>query len=226
VGQPSIDEHAAPLIGLAATIGQVDPAAAVLAFIGLVLAIPSAMVALTELRKTRAHSRLGGAKGRRHRIRHGAVLLSVIAAGLASLVVSAFVYFTAPAPSTCTASQAANVSATLSGSDLEFVIHISCPPPAHYQYVLIGEPRDVDVDPTNPHPEYYLTWQMGRPGPGDYQHLVNGKNIQGTTEVTYFIISLDDNGFAQLRAQRTSRNFVLNLPQSHTVVSNREVVKR
>lgn len=131
-------------------------------------------------------------------------------------------------PNTCLAPQAANVSAFLANSAINFVIRISCPPSANSQYVLIGQPRGVDVDPKNPHPEYYIFWEMGQPTVGNYQRTaIDDLYTQEGAEVAYYIISVDDTGFAQLQAQKaTPGDFVLKLPESHTVVSNRETVKR
>ena len=112
------------------------------------------------------------------------------------------------------------------------MIHISCPPQAHSQYVLVGQPRGVDVDPENPHPEYYLLWEMGRPIVGDYQRTELTSTYKRalrsptTLEVTYYIISVHDTGLVQLQTQKDPDNMVLKLPQSHTVVSNRVSVKR
>jgi len=118
------------------------------------------------------------------------------------------------------------VSTFLTDDDVNFAIDISCPPPADFQYVLIAQPRGVDVDPENPHPEYYTIWEMGQPAVGNYQRTEIDEYLQAGAEVTYYIISVDDTGFAQLQAQKYPGNFVLKLPQSHTVVSNRETVKR
>lgn len=130
------------------------------------------------------------------------------------------------APNTCLGPQAANVSAFLTDDDVNFAIHISCTPPADSQYVLIAQPRGVDVDPENPHPEYYPIWGMGQPAVGSYQRTFIDPYIQAGAEVTYYVVSVDDAGFAQLQAQESTRSFVLNLPESHTVVSNRETLKR
>ena len=129
-------------------------------------------------------------------------------------------------PSTCLGPQAANVSAFLTESNVNFVIRISCPPTSDSQYVLIAQPRDIDVDADNPHPEYYLTWEMGQPTVGTYQHTAIGVYLEAGAQVTYYIISVDDTGFAQLQAQKLSGDFVLNLPRGYTVVSNRAILGR
>lgn len=129
-------------------------------------------------------------------------------------------------PSTCLGPQAANVSAFLTESNVNFVIRISCPPTSDSQYVLIAQPRDIDVDADNPHPEYYLAWEMGQPTVGTYQHTAVDEYLEADAQVTYYIISVDDTGFAQLQAQKLSGDFVLNLPRGHTVVSNRAILGR
>lgn len=195
---------------------------AILAFIGIALAVPGTIVALIELRKKRSHSSEETRKQRTHLAR-APLMLGLAAAGLASMAAAVMIHFFPPKQSPCAASpHATSVSASQSGSDLDLAVHIFCAPPTHYQYVLIREFDD--VDPTNPHSEYYLTWEMGRPDPGDYQRRVNAKNSVGM--FTTFIISVDDNEFAKLQAQAKAspRNFVLDLPPSN-VVSNQVVVK-
>jgi hypothetical protein len=82
------------------------------------------------------------------------------------------------------------------------------------------------VDPKNRHSVFYVSWKLPDSSVGDLQHIGSGKNIQGEIRITYYIISLDDHGLVQLEAEKTSENFVLRLPESHRVVSNRIVVKR
>lgn len=68
---------------------------------------------------------------------------------------------------------------------------------------------------------------MGQPAVGIYpKSEKDDLYTQSGAEITYYIISVDDAGFAQLQAQVTSGGFVLELPQNHTVVSNPAIIKR
>lgn len=122
----------------------------------------------------------------------------------------------------CPGSVKAKLIANLAGGDANYRIYVFCPPSPRSYYVLIGQVGDVDVDPRNPHKEYYLTLHIREPVAGDYPYPhseVNGY-IKDGKSVTYYVISVDDSEFAQLQAEEQPGGFVLELPVGHQVVSN------
>jgi hypothetical protein len=121
----------------------------------------------------------------------------------------------------CPGSLKVKLDADLTDGDANYEIYVFCPPPRSH-YVLIGQVEDVDVDPENPHREYYLTLDVREPvvGPHRYPHSEINGYIKDGKNVTYYVISVDDSEFAQLQAKKQPAGFVLKLPVGRQVVSN------
>lgn len=66
--------------------------------------------------------------------------------------------------------------------------------------MLIGQVEGIDVNPGNPHKEYYITSYIREPVAGDhpYSHSEVNGYIKNGKSVTYYVISVDDSEFAQL----------------------------
>jgi hypothetical protein len=134
---------------------------------------------------------------------------------------------TPPMASTCQGTDAAKVSPSLADDEVNIRIAILCPPPPNVRYILIAQVRDEDVDPNNPHPEYKLVWELPQLGVGTYQRSHVDGYIQAGAQLTYYLISLDDIGYAELQANRyQGKNFVVELSKNYTIVSNRETVQK
>jgi hypothetical protein len=111
------------------------------------------------------------------------------------------------------------------GPSFELMIEVRCTPQPEHRYVLIAQPPDDQVDPDNPHPEYYLTWRMERPQPNLYRRHIDLSGHDIGAAATYYVISVDPAAYDKLIAQLQPTNFVLSLPD-HVVISNRIRVVR
>lgn len=122
----------------------------------------------------------------------------------------------------CSGPPKVKLDADLADGDANYDIYVFCSPAPHSYYVLIGQVEDIDVNPGNPHKEYYITRYIREPVAGDspYPHSEVNGYIKDGKSVTYYVISVDDSEFAQLQEKEDPNGFVLELPAGHQVVSN------
>jgi hypothetical protein len=199
-------------IQLAASFGSIDPAALIVASVGVVLAIPGAIVAAQQLREKRA-----GQQPSRAKTVTAALLLVVALVGFGTAALINF----GTNVSACTSSRAVALSGERVGDNVNMALTVGEDVPDSCQYILIAQPRDEDVDPKNHHAAYFLSWRQGRPKAGTYQHSVSAQNIKPGEVITYYFISVDDTTLTQLEADLMPGNFVLKLPDGVQYVSNR-----
>jgi hypothetical protein len=161
-----------------------------------------------------------------------AAAVLAVAAGLLGLMPPGLAFWTGheEQPAGCTAQPAVTLPQPGRGGQVgdsfELAVDVHCPPDGTDRYVLISEVPAMQVDPSNPHPEYYLSWRMDRPARGTYTRLVNLSGYEIGARATYYVISLDEEAYAQLLANVHPTDFVLALPDRHLVASNRVTVVR
>jgi hypothetical protein len=105
-------------------------------------------------------------------------------------------------------------------NDLNYVVTVNCTSPADAHLIVIAQVR---YRPTQ-QPLYYLSWDMSGEVPAQHETRTTKRPFPGREpgeQIIYYVIRVDDSGYAQLLAGRNKENYVTTLPDGFLVVSNK-----
>jgi hypothetical protein len=119
--------------------------------------------------------------------------------------------FPNPSPTTCRAGYPlALIMPERSGTSMDVTVRAACPLNSDRHYLLVEEV--LNVDPTNPHPAYYVKHQLGELAASSNESFEILLREPVGTRATFQMISVGEAGLRALGQNHVDDNGVLELP--------------